>query len=75
MNGTLPKEGTLYRILLKGSEASSVLTEWWEASVRADLRVRKAKTPRHFVVETTDTLFASHILQMCPGCPVNIKEP
>lgn len=75
MTGVLPKEGTVYRILLKGSEAASVLTEWWEASVCADLRVRKAKTPKHIVVETTDAVFASHIIQMWPGCPVNIKEP
>lgn len=75
MNGVLPKEGTVYRILLKGSEAASVLTEWWEASACADLRVRKAKTPKHVVVETTDTVFAAHVLRMWPGSPVNVKEP
>ncbi len=73
--GMTPKEGTLYRILLKGSDAAAMLEEWWQASLRADLRVRKAKTPKCIVIETTDTLFASHVLREWPGSPVNIKEP
>ncbi len=71
----LPREGTLFRILLKGSEASGVLTEWWEASLRCDLRVRRAKTKGCFVLETADTVFASRVIKMWPGSRVNIKEP
>lgn len=72
---TLPKEGTLYRLLLKGSDADWLLSEWWEASGRCDLRVRRAKTKGCLVIETADVVFASHVVKMMPGVKVDIKEP
>lgn len=74
MNNTYPK-GTVFQLLLKGSEAARVVEEWWDTTARADLRVRKAKTKGHTVIETEDMMFTSHVLNWWPGTKINIKEP
>lgn len=75
MIGKVYKEGTVFQLLLKGSAAASVINEWWEASIQADVRVRKAKTQGHVVLETTDPVFASHIIKLWRDTKINIKEP
>lgn len=74
MTKVYPK-GTVFQLLLSGRSAASVINEWWETSTQADVRVRKAKTKGCFVLETTDMIFASHIIQLWPGTKVNVKEP
>ena len=67
--------GTRYQILLPADRAHFVIDEWLAQSTTADMRVRRARTPRRFVIETTDVVFASHIVMFNPGCKVNIAPP
>lgn len=75
MNGKVYPEGTLFQLLLKGHDAALAINEWWEASIQADVRIRKAKTSGCLVLETDDAIFASHILKLWPGTKINVKEP
>ena len=68
-------KGTMFQLLLSGHAVASVTNEWWEASIQADARIRKAKTKGCFVLETEDTIFAAHIIKLWPGTKVNVKEP
>lgn len=63
-----------YQLLLERKEAASVADEWTERNIQSDLRIRRAKTRGHIVVETKDPVFASYIVQWHPGCKVNIKK-
>jgi hypothetical protein len=67
--------GTVFQLLLKNPEATSIVNEWLEMNRQADLRIRRAKTPGHVVIETTEALFASHVIQWWPHVKVNVKEP
>ena len=75
MNGRIYPEGTVYQLLLKGGEAASVISEWWETNIQADARLRRAKTRGCVVLETESTIFAAHIIKLWPGTKVNVKEP
>lgn len=67
-------ENKLFQMLLKGSEVSAIVDDWVERNIECDLRLRKAKTKGHVVIETKDVLFARNI-QIChPSCQVNIKD-
>lgn len=63
-----------FQLLLKGNECRSVVEDWLERNIRCDLRIRRAKTPGHVVVETADVMFARNILVWHPGCRVSIKK-
>jgi len=65
----------VFQLLLKGRDAALVINEWWEASIQADVRVRKAKTQGHVVIETTDPVFTSHVIKLWRDTKINIKEP
>ena len=67
-------ENKLYQLLLAKDEAAAVVEDWAERGVESDLRLRKAKTKGHIVIETRDVIFASRIRQWHPSCKVNIKE-
>lgn len=67
-------ENKLYQLLLAKDEAAAVVEDWAERSVESDLRLRKAKTKGHIVIETRDVIFASRIRQWHPSCKVNIKD-
>lgn len=62
-----------FQILVKNHEASSVLQDWVDKNLESDLRIRRAKTRGHVVIETNDVLFANHVMSWYPGCQVNIK--
>lgn len=51
-----------------------MVEDWAERGVESDLRLRKAKTKGHIVIETRDMIFASRIRQWHPSCKVNIKD-
>ena len=74
MTRTYP-QGTVFLLLMKGSDAARVVEEWWDTSARADLRIRKAKTKGCTVIETEDMMFTSHVLSWWPGTKINVKEP
>lgn len=67
------KENAIYQLLINSMSASTVVDDWYESSHAADLRIRKAKTKGHVVIETTDTLFAKRLL-LRYRCKVNIIE-
>lgn len=54
-------ENKLYQLLLAKDEAAAVVEDWAECGVESDLRLRKAKTKWHIVIETRDVIFASRI--------------
>lgn len=56
-------ENKLYQLLLAKDEAAAVVEDWAERAVKSDLRLRKAKTKGHIVIETRDVIFASRIRQ------------
>ena len=64
----------MFQLLLKGNEAAGVVDEWVERNIESDLRVRRAKTHGHVVIETRDVMFANYIRQWHPSCQVNIKD-
>ena len=68
-------QGTVFQLLLKSQEATGVVNEWLEMNRQADLRIRRAKTHGHVVIETTEVIFAGHIIQWWPDTKVNVKEP
>ena len=63
-----------FQLLVKSANARSVIEEWTEREIQSDLRVRRAKTKGHVVIETKDVMFASLIQRYYPNCKVNIKE-
>ena len=66
-------EGTRFQVLLSGSQALSMMEDWLSGSCMADVRVRRARTAKMVVLETTDVVFASRMVMRNPGCRVNIK--
>lgn len=69
------KPGTLFQLLMKGCDAAGVVDDWYYQAMKADLRIRRARTEGCIVIETTDILFASRTLSYHPTTKVNIKEP
>ena len=64
----------LYQILLTDQEVRAVADDWLGRFIQSDLRLRRARTKGHVVVETSDTLFANNIRIWHPSCRVNIKD-
>ena len=64
----------MYQLLLTRSEAVEVAEDWTERDMESDLRLRKAKTKGHVVIETRDVIFARNIQVWHPSCKVNIKD-
>lgn len=67
-------ENKLYQLLLPKDEAAEVARDWAERNIESDLRLRKAKTRGHIVIETLDVMFARNIQVWHPSCKVNIKD-
>ena len=61
-------ENKLYQILLKGQEEEAVVDDWVERNIQSDLRLRRAKTKGHVVIETRDVMFARNIQVWHPSC-------
>lgn len=64
----------MYQLLLPKDEAAEVARDWAERNIESDLRLRKAKTRGHIVIETQDVMFARNIQVWHPSCKVNIKD-
>ena len=60
-----------YLILLDRDSTESVLEHWLNTEKECDLRLRRAKTPKHFVIEVTDPIFAAGIVQWYPTARVH----
>lgn len=68
------KEGDTIQVLIHGSHIGVVMEDWLESRRECDIRVRRAKTKGCIVLETTDILYAAHIVQWFPDVKVNIKK-
>lgn len=66
-------EKKTFQLLISSMSARAVVDDWYDSSHAADIRIRRAKTKGHVVIETTDTLFAQRLL-LRYGCKVNIIE-
>lgn len=67
-------ENKLFQLLLPKDEAAEVARDWADRNIECDLRLRKAKTRGHIVIETKDVMFARNIQVWHPSCKVNIKN-
>ena len=68
------RDGDTIYILLKRSQAESVLNEWLEGNHQCDLKVRRSqKTKGCVVVETTDLMWANRIIRWFPYESVTYK--
>jgi hypothetical protein len=63
-----------FQILLDGNSSRAVLDDWLERNIQSDLKVRRAKTPGHVVIETGDVLFARNVLIWNPSCKSTSKR-
>ena len=68
------KEGDTIQVLIHGSHIGTVMEDWLESRRECDIRVRRAKKKGCVVLETTDIIYASHIVQWFPDVKVNIKN-
>ena len=68
-------EGTRYQVLLTAQRALTAMDDWISGNNTVDIRVRRAKTKGMIVIETTDVIYASHIVMFNPNCKVNIIFP
>ena len=62
-------ENKLYQILLKEQEAEAVVDDWVERNIQSDLRLRRAKTKGHVVIETRDVSVCSEYSGMASVLP------
>ena len=58
------------QLLVRDSEAADIAYDWVRRGIECDLR--RAKTPKHVVIETSDPLFARHVQIWHPKAKVNI---
>lgn len=69
------RQGDMIYILLKKSQAESVMDEWLEGNWQSDMTVhRSQKTKGCVVLETTDLMFAARIIQWKPYEKVTYKR-
>lgn len=61
-------------LLVKSAAARVVLDDWLDEGVESDIRIRRAKTAGHVVIETHDVLFATRNRRCCPECKVHMRE-
>lgn len=63
-----------YQLLVEERDVAGIADDWAKHLTRADIRLRRAKPPKHVVVETTDPMFARNVQIWHPKAKVNIKE-
>ena len=68
------KEGDPTQLLIPGSHIGAVMEDWLDGNRECDIKGRRAKTKGCIVLETTDILYAAHIVQWFPNVKTNIKK-
>ncbi len=63
-----------FQLLVKNFDSRAIIDDWLERNIQTDIRIRRAKTPGHVVIETKDVMFANSVRMFHPGCQVHIKE-
>ena len=61
-----------YQLLVEEEDVAGIADDWACSLTRSDIRLRRAKTPRHVVIETNDPIFARHVQIWHPEAKVNI---
>lgn len=69
------KAGSTIQMLVANISLEDIVNDWYETNQECDLRLRRAKTKGHTVIETKGVMFACRILRQHPGVRVNIAEP
>lgn len=68
------KEGDTIQLLIQGCQIGAVMDDWVECQRECDIRVRRAKTPGCVVLETTDAIYAAHLVLWFSSVKTNIKK-
>ena len=68
------KKGDTIQLLIPGSHIGAVMEDWLDGNRECDIKVRRAKTKGCIVLETTDIIYAAHIVQWFPNVKTNIKK-
>jgi len=68
------RTGDTVQLLVSGSHIGAVMEDWLKGLRTCDLRVRRAKTRGSVVIETTDLMYAAHIVQRYPDVKTNLKK-
>jgi len=68
------REGDTVQLLVKSQYIGTVMTDWVERSMEADIRVRRAKTRGCVVIETRNVMYASYVVRWYPDVEVHIKR-
>lgn len=68
------REGDVIQLLVPNDRIGDLMDDWLRRSTEADVRVRRAKTKGHVVVETQYLLYASYVVNNYGGVRVNIKK-
>lgn len=68
------KKGDTIQLLIHGSHIGAVMEDWLDGNRECDIKVRRAKTKGCIVLETTDIIYAAHIVQWFPNVKTNIKK-
>ncbi len=68
------KEGDTIQLLIAGTHIGAVIEDWLESHRECDIKLRRAKTKGCIVLETTDVMYASRIVQWFPNVKTNIKK-
>ena len=68
------REGDTVQLLVKSQHIGTLMTDWVERSMEADIRVRRAKTRDCVVIETKNVIYASHVVQWYPDVQVHFKK-
>lgn len=68
------RAGDVIQLLVPSDRIGWLMEEWLLRGAEADIRVRRAKTKGHVVIETRYLLYASWVVQHTSGAKVNIKK-
>lgn len=68
------RDGDIIQLLIPGCHIGTVMEDWLSRNRDCDIKVRRAKTRGCAVLETTDIIYAAHIVQWFSGVKTNIKK-
>ena len=68
------RDGDVIQLLVPGDRIGSLMDEWMYRGAEADVRVRRAKTKGHVVIETRHLMYACYVVKNYAGVRVDIKK-
>ncbi len=67
-------DGETILLLIPNRVIGEVMEDWLRRSTESDIRVRRAKTPGHTVIETKYVLYATEVLKNYAGVKVYLRK-